>query len=134
MASSIFHFDSFNLFSLLVRIVFALILSVILVMIVRHLIEWKRNNDSPVETAGAKLVAKRSSMTLNTHINGDMPMTNSSTTYYATFELDGGERREFRLRGRDYGLLVEGDEGLLRWQGTRWLSFDRRGANPQDPQ
>ena len=41
-------------------------------------------------------------------------------------ELKGGERMEFGLYGKDFGLLVEGDEGVLTYQGTRYHGFDRR--------
>ena len=47
------------------------------------------------------------------------------TTYFVTFEMKSGERVEFGLDGRDYGLLAEGDEGTLDYQGTRYLGFQR---------
>ena len=37
------------------------------------------------------------------------------TSYFATFELKSGERMEFGHYGKDYGLLVEGDEGELTY-------------------
>ena len=39
-----------------------------------------------------------------------------------------GDRLELRLPGREYGLLTEGDTGLLTFQGTRYLSFERQGT------
>ena len=30
------------------------------------------------------------------------------------------------MDGDEYGLLVEGDQGLLTFQGTRYLGFERR--------
>jgi hypothetical protein len=33
---------------------------------------------------------------------------------------------ELRVDGEEYGLLVEGDQGLLTFQGTRYLGFERR--------
>lgn len=122
---STFDFSLFNIVSLIIRLGFAVVLSIILVTAVRGIIQWKRNNDSPVETVRARVVAKRGNTTHHTHMNGSMPMSSSSTTYYATFELDGGERMEFRLRGSDYGLLVEGDAGTLSFRGTRYLGFER---------
>ncbi|MEA4911821.1 MAG: DUF2500 domain-containing protein [Oscillospiraceae bacterium] len=120
-----FDFSFFNIFTLLVKLVFAVILSIILVTAIKGLIQWKKNNDSPVETVRARVVTKRGDTTHHTQMNGNMPISSSSTRYYATFEFDGGERREFHLRGRDYGLLAEGDAGALSFRGTRYLGFER---------
>lgn len=32
---------------------------------------------------------------------------------------------EFIVSGREYGHMVEGDQGILTSQGTRYISFDR---------
>ena len=50
----------------------------------------------------------------------------TSTTYYATFQVQSGDRMELPVPATEYGLLIEGDEGDLTFQGTRFLSFDRR--------
>ena len=49
----------------------------------------------------------------------------ASTTYYATFQVESGDRMELRLSGAEYGMLAEGDRGRLTFQGTRYLSFER---------
>ena len=53
-------------------------------------------------------------------------MTRSSTVYYATFQVESGDRMELRMSGREYGLLAEGDRGKLTFQGTRYRGFERR--------
>ena len=50
-------------------------------------------------------------------------MSHSSTWYYATFQVESGDRMELSIPDRDYGYLVEGDRGSLAFQGTRFLSF-----------
>ncbi len=52
--------------------------------------------------------------------------TTLSTSYYVTFEVDSGDRVEFSMRGSDYGMLIEGDIGILNFQGTRYLGFERK--------
>ena len=52
-------------------------------------------------------------------------MGDSHTTYYVTFEAESGDRTEFRVSGREYGSIAEGDQGKLTFQGTRYISFDR---------
>ena len=33
---------------------------------------------------------------------------------------------EFHVSGQQYGMLVEGDQGKLSFQGTRFLNFERQ--------
>lgn len=54
-----------------------------------------------------------------------MSHTSTSTTYYATFEVPSGDRMEFKVGSREYGMLVEGDAGKLTFQGTRYHGFQR---------
>jgi hypothetical protein len=79
----------------------------------------QRDRNLPIEYSSARVVAKR------TQVSG-MDMT--STWYYVTFEFENGERREFSLPGTDYGLLAEGDEGRLGFQGALFQSFVRQAA------
>ena len=102
----------FDLFFLLFVIVFVVIL-------VRNLREWSRNNASPRLSVPATVVTKRRSH------HHDATTHTSSTTYYATFEFESGDRLELRLPWRDAGMIAEGDHGILHFQGTRYLGFDR---------
>ncbi len=102
----------FDLFFLLFVIVFVVIL-------VRNLREWSRNNASPRLSVPATVVTKRRSH------HHDATTHTSSTTYYATFQFESGDRLELRLPWHDAGMIAEGDHGILHFQGTRYLGFDR---------
>ena len=65
-------------------------------------------------TAPAQVVAKR------THVWGD----HSRTDYYATFQFASGDRLELEVPHDRFGYLVEGDNGSLTFQGTRFLGFE----------
>ena len=39
--------------------------------------------------------------------------------------MENGERKEFHVSGKEYGLLAEGDSGKLTFQGTRYKGFER---------
>ena len=102
----------FDLFFLLFVIVFVVVL-------VRNLREWSRNNAAPRLSVPATVVTKRRA----THpIAGTHTV---STTYYATFQFESGDRLELRLPWHDAGMIAEGDHGTLHFQGTRYLGFDR---------
>jgi Protein of unknown function (DUF2500) len=93
----------------------------VIVGVSRSVIQWHRNNQQPVTSAQAKIIAKR------TEVRGSMSdsVGSTSTSYYCTFELTTGQRLEHRIAGREYGLLAEGDEGILTYQGTRYRGFQR---------
>ena len=60
------------------------------------------------------------------HNDNDMSMSNSSyTTYFATFEVESGDRMELKVPDNEYGMLAEGDIGKLTFQGTRYKGFER---------
>ena len=79
------------------------------------------NNNSPVITVNAVMVTKRMNVSHHNHAEH----YSSSTTYYATFEVESGNRMEFVVQAQEYGMLVERDNGRLTFQGTRYLGFER---------
>ena len=118
---------SFGIFSLLFGIVFILFIVVFVVVFVRILSQWGKNNRSPRLTVEATVVAKRTNVSHHHQNTGDtaMHMTTTSTTYYATFQVESGDRMELSMSGSEYGMLIEGDHGKLTFQGTRYLGFQR---------
>ena len=120
MFDSFFSGDGFiSIFFLLFIVAFVAILGMILVTFVRE----NRNNHSPRLTVEAAVVAKRQSF--SSHRSGDELHTTASTRYFATFQVESGDRMELQMSGQDYGMLVEGDRGRLTFQGTRYLDFQR---------
>ena len=114
-------------FEIMFFLVFALVIGVFLVTIVRGIGQWHKNNQSPRLTVDATVVAKRTNVSRHHHHNGagHVGHTSTSTTYFVTFQVESGYRMELRMDGYQFGLLVEGDRGKLTFQGTRYLSFER---------
>ena len=110
-------------FEVMFMIVFVLVIGIFIVTIIRNIGEWNKNNHSPRLTVDAKVVTKRSQT--NHHHNGADHTTTTSTSYYVTFEVESGDRIEFHVSGQEYGMLAEGDQGNLTFQGTRYLKFQR---------
>lgn len=124
----------YSLFDGIFPIIFILILAVVIFNFAKGLGTWHKNNNSPRLTVSAKIVAKRQNTTHHNHPNaGDASgaheyHTTSSTTYYVTFQVESGDRMELAVTGSEYGMLAEGDEGKLTFQGTRYLAFDRENG------
>lgn len=107
-------------------LMFALVLGMILFRIIQGIIQWNKNNESPVLTVSATVVTKREEVRHFNNTGSDgMIMSSSSTLYYVTFEVTGGDRLEFKVQGKEYGTLAEHDRGMLTYQGTRYLGFER---------
>ena len=126
------------IFPLMFILVFSLVAVTFVVTLVRGASEWNHNNHSPKLGVEATCVSKRTSATHHSDpvagdISGAHGYTHSSnTTYYAAFEVEGGDRMEFHITGLQYGKLREGDTGTLSFQGTRFLSFDRHISQRED--
>ena len=112
-------------FFVIFGIFFVAALLFILFQVIKSIGQWHHNNQSPRETQKAVVVTKRSDTTHHMSTHDSMSSSSSSTTYYATFELENGERLEFTVKGKFYGQLVEGDNGYLTFQGTRFVAFER---------
>ena len=114
----LFGFDGF---SILFTLMFLLVFGLVLVTAVRSLSQWHKNNRSPRLTVEAAVVDKRNQV-YHHHHNNHM---STNTSYYVTFEVASGDRMELSVPSSEFGYLVEGDHGLLTFQGTRFLSFER---------
>lgn len=121
-----FGFGGFGMFQVMFTIVFLLCTGTFVVILVKGISEWNKNNHSPRLTVPASIVAKRTNVSRHRHggANGHHHH-HTSTTYYVTFQVESGDRMEFHITGQEYGLLVEGDKGNLSFQGTRYLGFER---------
>lgn len=105
----------FTIFPLLFGVVFIFSLVMFVSTFVKSAQKERKNNTSPKLTVEATIVTKR------IHVWGD----HSHTNYYATFQVASGDRMELEVPNSQYGYLVENDHGMLTFQGTRFLSFER---------
>ena len=121
-----FHqgFGMFNVFGIMFTIVFVLIVGVFIVILIKGISQWSKNNKSPRLTVPATLIAKRTDISHHGGA-GDHHHHHTSTSYYVTFQVESGDRIEFHISGQEYSLLIEGDSGKLTFQGTRYLGFER---------
>ena len=105
--------------------VFALIAGTVIFQIVRSITQGVKNNASPVLTVEATVTSKRADVHSG-HYDANTNMHHASSTYYyATFQVQSGDRMEFSINGIEYGQLAENDFGKLTFQGTRYLGFER---------
>ena len=119
--------DDFYVFGGIFGAVFTLIFIVAFVLIITRLVQgigtWNRNNHSPKQTVSAVLVGKRTAVSGH---SGTNTVGSTNTAYFLTFQTESGERTEFNVDGRVYGMSAEGDRGQLSFQGTRFLGFARQ--------
>jgi hypothetical protein len=110
-------FAMFDIMAAIFPIFFILVAGIIIFSIIRGIRTWNHNNKQPRLNVIAVVVSKRMK------VSGGGDDHHSSTWYYVTFQFESGDRMEFSVNGREYGLLSEGDFGQLEFQGTRYHGF-----------
>ena len=96
----------------MVLVVIFLIIIVILCMADANIIIcWFKNNRAPVHSMGASVLTKE--------IN--------ENKYYVCFGLEDGQMKRFSIDYFAYIALKEGEKGILTYQGTRFIRYDRGG-------
>lgn len=120
----------FEIVPIFIGIIFVIVIGSILISVFKGVGEWQKNEQSPKLSVPAVVTSKRIDVTKrsNMHHNNDIHHHHSSSThtkYYVTFEFESGDRSEFQVSGKEYGLLSEDDNGVLSFQGTRYLGFER---------
>ncbi|NOU72589.1 DUF2500 family protein [Paenibacillus sp. LMG 31458] len=108
-----------DLFLIIFTSVLVLIIGTFIILIIKSLMAWSSNNASPIQSLDCKVVAKRM------HVSGGSGDSSASTSYYATFEFEDRRRLELRVGREQFGYIVEGDQGTLTYQGTRFKEFSR---------
>lgn len=118
----------FTVFQILFTLVFVLAIGTFIAIAVKGISQWNKNNNSPRLTVPATVMAKRTNVSHHHHNHGNAAMhhSTSSTTYYVTFQVESGDRMELHVAGHEFGMLIEGDKGMLTFQGTRYLGFERK--------
>lgn len=113
----------FTIIPLIVGAGFLLVFGAIAWAMISAISQWMSDNAAPVETFEARIIAKRDKITRGT----STPNTSGATfhSYFATFEYSNGQRKEFGIKESDFGVLMEGDNGTLTFQGSRFNSFQR---------
>ncbi|SDT17136.1 Protein of unknown function [Paenibacillaceae bacterium GAS479] len=105
-------------------ILIAVIAVIIGAGLLKSYMSWSRNNAQPLLSVKAAVVSKRSRVrSQQPYEEGQNQQT--FTDYYATFEVESGDRMEFTVSGRDFGQLAEGDVGKLTFRGSRYQGFQR---------
>ncbi len=123
---------------------FIVVLCVIIFGVVSNIAEWSKNQASDIRMRNVRVVTKRTDVrrtagsshihhhSAGSDIHHGAPMhTGGSTftTYFITFEfLDDGSRMEFRVPDKQYGLIAEGDFGIINYQGTQFNAFERTSS------
>lgn len=111
----------FAVFPIIWVVMFVFIFGMIIMTFAKNIKQERKNDQSPRLTVPATVIAKRDQVSVHHHDHH----RHTSTRYFVTFQVDSGDRMELQLSGPEYGMLIEGDQGSLTFQGTRFLSFER---------
>lgn len=102
---------------------FIFVVGMIIFSMITSAKRYHKNATSPILTQHAKVITKRTSVTRHHSSNNNVGSTH--THYFVTFETDAGQRMELTTSGQEYGMLAEGDQGLVTYQGEWFKEFKR---------
>jgi hypothetical protein len=115
----------FSISPIMFLFVFMMIIIIFIVISVKGL-GRSNNSRQPVLAVPAKIISKRTHVLSCANKDfGTFKHKHTSALYYLTFEVETGSRIEFDVSGNEYDLLTEGATGKLKFQGTRYLSFEQ---------
>lgn len=105
----------------IIPIIIGVIFVIVIGTLIARFVHFAAQKTKPVIEAGAMLIDKRE------HIwrSGGVNDVSTHTSYYATFELENGQRMELAIPDHKIGLIVKGDTGMLSYQGTLFVAFNR---------
>ncbi|MEH7097985.1 DUF2500 domain-containing protein [Neobacillus vireti] len=133
MENSFFMGDfMFQIVPIFIGLIFVIVIGSILFSIFKGVGQWRKNEQSPKLSVPAKVKSKRAHVSRTTDMhhhqqeNHHLHSSSSHTSYFVTFEFESGDRSEFHVSGNEYGLIAEDDIGILTFQGTRFLGFERK--------
>ena len=107
-----------TLFPIMFFTIFAIVIGAFIFTIVRGITTWHKNNNSPRLVVNAIVADKHEDVSVHHHNDNGMSHSTSSTSYYVTFTVEGGERLVFQVDRQEYGYLIVNDQGKLTFQGT----------------
>ncbi len=126
----------FEIAPIFIGIIFVFVIGGILFSAFKGIGQWQKNEQSPRLSVEAIVTSKRADVSrrTNMHHHDDHHHHSSSThtKYFVTFEFESGDRLEFHVSGKEYGLLSEDDIGMLTFQGTRYLGFVRQKVKKEN--
>lgn len=123
--SDIFDSEFFlNAVLLGIAIVFILFFAFSGLLFYRIRVEDKRNTGKSIETKSVKVVTITK---VNTMLLLLAPFL--TTTTVVLFEFDDGSRQELALNANAASTIVEKDKGMLTYQGTKFIKFERNISN-----
>ncbi|WIV13968.1 DUF2500 domain-containing protein [Proteiniborus sp. MB09-C3] len=115
----------FSFVPIMIVIGFVVVISMFIIGIFKGIKQWNYNNAQPVLNVDVEIASKRIDVSHHHHNNDGHAHHHSSTSYFITFQVESGDRIELEVPGNEYGLMTERDRGKLKFQGTRYLGFER---------
>ena len=83
-------------------------------IIVTSIVQWIKNENSPVRAIPATIVDMQRKTNYRSH------------SYHITFEREDGYQIELKVSRYEYNDFDVGDKGILCFQGTRFQGFVRK--------
>jgi hypothetical protein len=128
----------FQIVPIFIGIIFVIVIGGIIFSVFKGIGQWHKNEQSPKLSVPAIVKSKRADVSRRSNMhhhqdnNHHHHSSSTHTRYFVAFEFESGDRSEFHVSGKEYGLLSEDDIGILNFQGTRYLGFERNKVKKEN--
>ena len=120
-------FFFFPSFGTLVKLVLLAAVVLFVIIVVKGLAQYHRDNQAPMLTEQAVVTYIPPVRDFHTtpYSSNRSGFFNSSSAAFVSFQLNSGEVKRFRLQKEEYERLQAGDRGMLTYQGSRFRGFSK---------
>lgn len=112
-----------NMMIYVVPVFFLIVFILLLFFISKGMQESTENNLKPVIPVSVLIVSKRVAISHNhnspSRVNATIPR------YFIGVQYTNGEMQEFVVSGIDYEVIETGAKGVLSFQGSKFIDFER---------
>ena len=89
--------------------------------------ESRANDAQPIRDVEATVQGKRTDVLQQPKDINPKVATNPTTRRFVSFQCQDGQAREFEVTLEQDSLIAPGTRGALRYQGTRFRRFEKKG-------
>ena len=114
-----------SIYNVMHTTILIVVFGMLVLIILKVAMDKLRNTKAEVVMVRARVTSKRSNEGYLEELQLVQMTHSDSSVYYVTFLMKEGGRKEFKVSGEAYGMLVEDDIGMLCFRGDEYLGFQR---------
>ena len=114
-----------DIYEILSYAVPALIVIILIIYCGKKLFKWNENKDEPISISVKAKVKDKNIIVKNSNSVTLLDVASDTLKGKIVFQTEDGKELAFTFIGKAYRELLDGDKGILTYQGEKFISFER---------